>query len=208
MLKALQRAKSIVQSPETDALLAEARGRYIGAKTHLRELEERRSALAQKLAQIGEQLEGFPEKRQLLEAARRAAIAGTAREATDETKVCDLELQLEKLGLEESNLQERRRIFQEDLARLVGINGGLEHARAALGAPYQALWEQVAATLAGQLPADTGRELLRIWMALNMAKPVSGGYLLEYIGAAQVIDREHREKAIRDLAKEFGVALQ
>ncbi len=198
--------KSIVPT-ETDPLLAEARGRYVEAKRHLLELEERKSALEHKLSEIGERLEGLPQERQTLEGARRVAIAGTAHHAAKETSVSEPDLQLEKLGMEESNLRERRGIFQDDLARLVGINGGLEHARAALAAPYQALWDQVAATLAGQLPPDTGRQLLRIWTALNMAKPVSGGDLLEYIGTAQ-LDREHHLKLMHELAKEFGVALE
>ncbi len=204
MLKALQRAKSIVQSPETDTLLDEARARYVEAKSHLAELKERARALEQKLSEIGERLEAFPAKRRLLEVALRGAVTGMALDATKEIRVSELEAEMEKLRLEEHNLEQRRGIFQGDLNHLTSIRGGLECARAALAKPYQELWDQVARILAAQLPADAARQLLRIWTALNTARPTSPGYLLEYVGAPQP-DREHHQRAMRELGREFKV---
>ena len=205
MLKALQRAKSIVQSPPTDGLppaLAEAREKYLRAKSHLSQLLDRASRLNGKLDSITLRLEALPEEKRRLQMARRPAIADQALDATKQSALRDIDAHLTALVAEEATLKEEHEMVKAELNQLRCINGGLEKAQAPLSSRYREMWDQVAATLASQVPVGTAEQLLKIWVALSIVKPASPMFLLTYINMAE-LDRENQIRLMREIAGEF-----
>ncbi len=115
MLEVLKRSKGAGSSPPTDRLpskLIQAKERYLEAKDNLAELQVRKSALEEKVRQIGERLDAVPATREALEGARRVAIAGEVLDPTKVSRLNELDGQLEQLAREESNLRERRGIYR------------------------------------------------------------------------------------------------
>ncbi len=207
MLKALQRAKSIVQSPPTDSLppaLIEAKEKYLDAKSHLSQLLNRASALTGKLNDIRLRLEALPEEKRRLQMARRPTIVDQALDATKKSALHEIDAQLTALGAEEVKLKEEHEVLETGLAQMRCINGETERSQRSLQQANEIMWTQVAGAILDQAPPGLAEYLSRLWAAINVVKPASAGALVEYLGARQP-DREQQIQMMAALEREFDI---